>query len=113
MRLLILGVMKSVMLKIGKWLRGIGQNSAFINKVTGKLHIIKSLNIEWCKILDYPTTGKAGGCVSENFAAMARIGMWFYSNLYDLIIQRNTKIQKETQNTGVQINAKGGCKSGV
>jgi hypothetical protein len=34
--------------------------------------------------LEYPTTETTGGWGSEIFAAMARLGMWFYSNLYDL-----------------------------
>jgi hypothetical protein len=84
MHLLMLGVMKAVMLKIGKWLRSNNQNATFINHISGKLKVIKKLNIEWCKILEYPTTETTGGWVSENFAAMARLGMWFYSHLYDL-----------------------------
>jgi hypothetical protein len=47
----------------------------------GILDAIKSLNIEWCKILEYPKTDKTGGWVSENFLAMGRLGLWFYSVL--------------------------------
>jgi hypothetical protein len=75
MHFLMLGVMKLVMLKIGKWLRAVGQNSVFITKVTGKVCKMKSLIIEWIKIVDYPTTEKTGGWVSENFLAMAITGI--------------------------------------
>jgi hypothetical protein len=86
MHLLMLGIMKSVMLKIGKWLRLMNQNTSFVTLISGKLHKIKGMNIEWCKILEYPTTEKFGGWVSENFSAMARLGIWFYSHLYFLPI---------------------------
>ena len=81
MHLLMLGVVKSVILKIGKWLRFYNLNSRFIKMSSGILDAIKSLNVEWCKILAYPKTDKTGGWVSENFVAMGRLGLWFYSLL--------------------------------
>jgi hypothetical protein len=81
MHLLMLGVTKSVMLKIGKWLCNYNLNSMFLTMSNDVLRSIKSLNIEWCKILKYPRTDKTGGWVSENFSAMGRLGIWFYSNL--------------------------------
>ena len=91
MHLLMLGVMKSVMIKIGSWLRSINQNSNFLSIVKSKLSIIKRMNIEWCKILEYPTTEKTGGWVSENFLAISRLGVWFYSYLFLLPIKENYK----------------------
>lgn len=87
MHLLFLGVMKSVMLKIGACLRLINQNTNFIKLVSGILGSIKKMNIEWCKILEYPTTDTTGGWVSENFLAMSRLGLWFYSIIEYLPIQ--------------------------
>ena len=78
MHLLMLGVTKAVMLKVGACLREIKQSTQFIKMVKGVLKHIKQLNIEWCKILEYPTTDTTGGWVSENFLAMARLGSWFY-----------------------------------
>ena len=49
------------------------------------------MNIEWCKILEYPTTEKTGGWVSENFLAISRLGVWFYSYLFLLPIKENYK----------------------
>ena len=91
MHLLMLGVMKSVMIKIGSWLRSINQNSNFLSIVKSKLSIIKRMNIEWCKILEYPTTEKTGGWVSETFLAISRLGVWFYSYLFLLPIKENYK----------------------
>lgn len=79
MHLLMLGVVKTVMITVGDWLRLLKKNSIFKKAVEGILNEIKSLNLEWCKILEYPKTDKTGGWVSENFAAMARLGGWFYS----------------------------------
>ena len=99
MHLLMLGVMKSVMIKIGSWLRSINQNTNFLSLVKSKLLIIKNMNIEWCKILEYPTTEKTGGWVSENFLAMSRLGVWFYSYLFLLPIKENYKDPIEDYST--------------
>lgn len=79
MHLLMLGIVKTVMLKINKILRMTNQNSNFVVKTNGILSHIKKMNIEWCKVLEYPVTEKTGGWVSENFLGLSRIGTWFYS----------------------------------
>jgi hypothetical protein len=84
MHLLMLGIVKSVMLRIGIWLRFRSQKTLFIGMAKTKLLTIKTMNIEWCKILEYPVTDKFGGWVSENFLAMTRLSNWFYSLLYYL-----------------------------
>lgn len=88
MHLLFLGIVKSVMLKIGMWLRSNNMGAYFITSVKGILGKVKEFNVEWCKMLEYPTTDKTGGWVSENFLGMARIGNWFYSMLRFLPIQQ-------------------------
>ena len=84
MHLLFLGLIKAVMLKVGSCLREIKQGTQFVKMVSGILGNIKKLNIEWCKILEYPTTDTTGGWVSENFLAMGRLGTWFYQMIYFL-----------------------------
>jgi hypothetical protein len=86
MHLLMLGVMKAVVIKVGSWLRSINQGPNFLSLVKGKLRIVKKMNIEWCKVLEYPRTDKTGGWVSENFVAMTRLCVWFYSILKQLPI---------------------------
>jgi hypothetical protein len=95
MHLLMLGLVKSVMIKIGKWLRERNLNSKFVKISHGILGSIKSLNVEWCKILEYPKTEKTGGWVSENFLAMSRIGLWFYSLLSHIPCNNNEQIEAE------------------
>lgn len=82
MHLLMLGIMKTIMLKIGDWLRSCNQNAGFVSLTSGILNNVKSMNLEWCKILDYPSTEKFGGWVLENYSAMAKLCLWFYSHLY-------------------------------
>lgn len=82
MHLLMLGITKSVCLKIDKWLRDSKQKTAFLNLGEDLLQGIKDMNVEWCKILRYPTTDKFGGWISENFLAMNRVSLWFYSVIF-------------------------------
>jgi hypothetical protein len=79
MHLLMLGVVKSAMLRIGTWLRVRTQKSLFLLMTDSVLGAVKALNVEWCKILEYPTTDKFGGWISENFLGMSRLLNWFYS----------------------------------
>jgi len=79
MHLFMLGITKSVLLKFGKFLRNRGQNTIFLDYADGILEPIKDFNLEWCKILGYPASDKWGGWVSENFLAMVRISLWFFS----------------------------------
>lgn len=81
MHLLMLGVVKSVLLKIGVWLRYRSQKTMFLTTSNNILGKVKELNVEWCKILEYPSTDKFGGWISENFMAMSRLAQWFYSLL--------------------------------
>jgi hypothetical protein len=106
MHLLMLGVVKAVMLSIGAWLRSINKNKYFKTAVAGMLIDIKSLNIEWCKILDYPSTDKTGGWVSENFSAMARICTWFYSMINFLFPEEeyNQPIQSTLEDKQIRPN---------
>ena len=39
---------------------------------------IIALNLPWCKLLAYGTSGKFGGWVSENYLAFSRLFKWFY-----------------------------------
>ena len=87
MHLLFLCIVKNVMLKIGAWLRLNHCGNPFVESVKGILNKIKELNVEWCKILEYPTTDKTGGWVSENFLAMSRLANWFYTMLHFVSIQ--------------------------
>lgn len=89
MHLLMLGVVKSVMLRIGVWLRFRSQKTLFLSMARKKLMTIKSMNIEWCKILEFPVTDKFGGWVSENFLAMTRLSNWFYSLIHFLPESKN------------------------
>jgi hypothetical protein len=86
--------------------------------VKGILGSIMQLNIEWCKILDYPTTDKTGGWVSEIFLAMSRLGIWFYSIIVHQPFQEKyidpiTSIKSWTkQQCERWLHVRGLCKTG-
>jgi hypothetical protein len=80
MHLLFLGIVKTVMSHIQEWLKGQHSNTEF-NKQAKKMNeILKGLNLEWLKFLDYKGE-KFGGWVSENYLAFARVMMWFYQHI--------------------------------
>ena len=80
MHLLCLGIVKSVMLRIDKWLTRQRKAAPFARKMKGMLESIQELNLSWCLVLPYKG-GKFGGWVSENYLAMSRVMKWFYSAL--------------------------------
>ena len=84
MHLLLLGIGKSVFLKIGKWLKVRLQATWFKESTKGILDQLKLYSLDWCKILLYPSTDKFGGCVAENLLGFIRISTWFYSLLNHL-----------------------------
>jgi hypothetical protein len=86
MHLLLLGVGKSVFIKVSKWLKIKMQASGFKEISKGVLDQIKLYCLEWCKILQYPynSSDKFGGWVAENFLGFVRISNWFYSLLHEL-----------------------------
>ena len=83
MHLVMLGVGKSVYIKVAKWLKIRMQATEFKESTKGILDQLKVYSLDWCKILLYPhsSTDKFGGWVAENFLALIRITNWFYSLL--------------------------------
>ena len=79
MHLLFLGITKSVMIKTTKWLTVKRHFSTFLSYTKTILEPIEKMNLDWCKLMKYPTTDKFGGWVSENYLGMARACTWFYS----------------------------------
>lgn len=81
MHLLMLGIVKSVLLQISTWLRYQSQKTLFLGMAKVKLLSIKTMSIEWCKVLEYPVNNKFDGWISENFLALIWLSNWFYSLL--------------------------------
>ena len=84
MHLLLLGVAKSVYIKISKWLRLKMQLTQFKALTLGVLENITKYTLDWCKVLKYPNTSsdKFGGWVAENFLGFVRLSPWFYTLLH-------------------------------
>jgi hypothetical protein len=79
MHLLFLGITKSCMIKATKWLTTKRMYSTFLSFSKKILDPIERMNLDWCKLMKYPTSEKFGGWVSENFLGMARTCNWFYA----------------------------------
>lgn len=80
MHLIFLGIVKSLALKVQKWLTLQEKNASFIRMNAPYLRPFKSMNIAWLKVLQYKG-GAFGGYVSENWLAFSRIMRWFYQNV--------------------------------
>jgi hypothetical protein len=80
MHLIFLGIVKSLALKVQKWLTLQEKNASFIRINAPYLLAFKSMNIAWLKVLQY-RGGAFGGYVSENWLAFSRIIKWFYQNV--------------------------------
>jgi hypothetical protein len=79
MHLLFLGITKSCMIKATKWLTMKRMYSTFLSFSKKILDPIERMNLDWCKLIKYPTSEKFGGWVSENYLGMARACNWFYA----------------------------------
>ena len=83
MHLICLGVVKSVILRVDKWMTNSSKSAPFVRHMKGMLESIQELGLCWCPILPYKG-GKFGGWVSENYLTMSRLLKWFYGVLDDI-----------------------------
>jgi hypothetical protein len=83
MHLICLGVVKSVIMRIDKWMTKSCKGAPFVKHMKGYLESLQDLNLCWCPILPYKG-GKFGGWVSENFLTMSRLLKWFYGVLDEI-----------------------------
>ncbi len=80
MHLLFLGVVKTVIFRIQKWMTRKCKGKPFMDQMRGYLESIQELHLSWCPVRLY-NGGKFGGWVSENYLALSRVLKWFYSVL--------------------------------
>lgn len=92
MHLLFLGIVRTVTMDIGTWLKSFKQNAPFCLKCNELLEPIRKFNLPWCRILKY-SEERFGGWVSENYYALCRISGWLYSSLADIPIGEGTKCE--------------------
>jgi hypothetical protein len=84
MHLLFLGIVKSVIKEINRWMSRQKLFSDFKER-GGKLSkILQELRLDWLPVLDF-RHGTCGGWVSENFVAFSRLTTWFYQEVPDLL----------------------------
>lgn len=83
MHLLFLGIVKTVTLDLGVWLKSVKKHGPFCRMINSILDPVRSLNISWCKLLKY-SEDRFGGWVSENYSALCRLTNWIYSSIDNL-----------------------------
>ena len=83
MHILFLGVIKASIKRVEDWMKGCGKHDCFLSYAKGVLDVVQKLNLNWCKVLPYPS-GRFGGWVSENYLALARLLPWFYAPLDEI-----------------------------
>ena len=91
MHLIFLGIVKSTVALVNEWMATNGWNLMALSRTNITLDSIKNLNISWCRTLPQ-WTGQASrilcttGWVSENYLAMSRLFVWYYSELITKVV---------------------------
>lgn len=85
MHLAFLGMVKTGVFTVKKWLTCLGKNQGFVTTNGPLLGRFKELSLDWLRI--QPFTGKKlGGWVSENYLAFSRVMLWFYQNIEEAAV---------------------------
>ena len=82
MHLLFLGVVKTIVFTIQKWLLLQSLNAGFMRANRANLEPLCKLTIDWLPIQPF-VGGRLGIWVSENYLGFSRISQWFYQNIGD------------------------------
>lgn len=85
MHLLFLGMVKTGVFTVKKWLTCLGKNQGFVTTNGPLLERFKDLSLDWLRIQPF-TGSKLGGWVSENYLAFSRVMLWFYQNIEDAAV---------------------------
>jgi hypothetical protein len=84
MHLIFLGIMKSSLFNIKKWLGMRGCLTDFLDRCSYLNRLLDDVRLEWLKVQDF-REGKFGGWVAENFVAFSRIVLWFFQDVSSLL----------------------------
>ena len=84
MHLMFLGVTKTMVKSIKKWLICKNLNAQFLKIINNLMDDVMELNLSWVNLQPY-LEGKLGTWVSENYLGFARISPWFYSSSLPLL----------------------------
>lgn len=85
MHLAFLGIVKTGVFTVKKWLTCLGKNQGFVTTNGPLLERFRELSLDWLRI--QPFTGqKLGGWVSENYLAFSRVMLWFYQNIEEAAV---------------------------
>lgn len=94
MHLIFLGIIKTTLFMIKKWLGKGGYLEDFLKRCKELNALLNDLHIDWLRIEDF-RDGKFGGWVSENFVAFSRVMLWFFQDLGTLM--RESVLQEDSE----------------
>lgn len=80
MHLLFLGIVKTVIFRVEKWLTRQVKAKPFRDMMKGILEGVQELNLSWCVVLPYKG-GLFSGLVSENWLGMSRLLKWYFLSI--------------------------------
>lgn len=84
MHLLFLGIIKSSLFSLKKWLEKKSYLTDFLERSEAFNRKLDQVKLDWLRIEDF-REGKFGAWVSENFVAFSRILLWFFQDVGALI----------------------------
>jgi len=92
MHLIFLGIVKSTISVVNEWIASKGWNIMIESRTNTTLDVISSLNLTWCRSLPQWRGQKSKvlsttGWVSENYLAMARLFVWYYSEVINKLVK--------------------------
>jgi len=101
MHLLFLGIVKATTELVNSWLASKGWNLMVISRTNITMDIIRNLNLTWCRTLSkWSKLGSRKLCttgwVSENYLAIARLYVWYYSELITKVMPKDSRDYVET-----------------
>lgn len=95
MHLLFLGVQKSLIRQLQRWLRTKKKESAFNRSVGGLLDHVQQLGlVRWLNVAPF-REGSLGGWVGESYVGFARCAIWFLSRLSFLMPDEDLECRPE------------------
>lgn len=84
MHLLFLGLTRTVLDSVHDFLKRKNKLKAFLARVQGRLESINALGLHWARLQGY-RKGTFGGWISENYLDFARVMLWFFDDMTDLL----------------------------
>jgi hypothetical protein len=96
MHLIFLGIVKATVGTINEWCSKYGWNLIVDSRTNISLDTIKKLNLNWCRSIPLWKSANTrelstSGWVSENYLAMARLLVWYYTDFISTVLAEDSE----------------------